>query len=60
MPIPKSSNAGRISENFNVFDFELTAEETAVLDGFHTGERMVPLLLIKALNHKYFPFTIEF
>lgn len=60
MPIPKSSNPGRIEENFNVFDFELSPEDTPVFDGFHTGERMVPLNLIKAENHKYFPFSIEF
>ncbi|XP_039486177.1 1,5-anhydro-D-fructose reductase isoform X1 [Drosophila santomea] len=60
IPIPKSSNTNRISENFDIFDFELTAEEVAVLDGYHTGERVVPLNLIKGLNHKYYPFSIEF
>ncbi|EDW18143.1 aldo-keto reductase family 1 member B1 [Drosophila mojavensis] len=60
IPIPKSSNVGRISENFNIFDFELTAEERCVLDGYNTGERYVPLNLIKSLNHKYYPFGIEF
>ncbi|XP_034107324.1 aldo-keto reductase family 1 member B1 isoform X1 [Drosophila nasuta] len=60
IPIPKSSNPKRISENFDLFDFSLTDEEKAVLDSFNTGERMVPLNLIKARNHKYFPFAIEF
>jgi len=35
-------------------------EEMSVLDGYHTGERVVPLNLIKGLNHKYYPFAIEF
>ncbi|ALC44335.1 CG10638 [Drosophila busckii] len=60
MPIPKSSNIGRITENFNIFDFELTEAERSVLDSFNTGERMVPLNLIKGQNHKYYPFAIEF
>lgn len=60
IPIPKSSNPNRISENFNIFDFELTPEEMTVLDGYHTGERVVALNLIKGQNHKYYPFTIEF
>ncbi|XP_017012132.2 9,11-endoperoxide prostaglandin H2 reductase-like [Drosophila takahashii] len=60
IPILKSSNTNRISENFDIFDSELTAEEMAVLDGFHTGEGVVPLNLIKGLSHKYYPFAIEF
>ncbi|XP_068142751.1 1,5-anhydro-D-fructose reductase isoform X1 [Drosophila tropicalis] len=60
IPIPKSSNTERISENFNIFDFELNSEEIEVLDGFHTGERLVPFNLIKGQNHKYYPFAIEF
>ncbi|EDW70518.1 1,5-anhydro-D-fructose reductase isoform X1 [Drosophila virilis] len=60
LPIPKSSNAGRITENFNIFDFQLTEDEKSVLDGYNTGERMVPLNLIKGQNHKYYPFAIEF
>ncbi|XP_065360470.1 aldo-keto reductase family 1 member B1-like isoform X1 [Calliphora vicina] len=60
IPIPKSSNPQRIAENFNIFDFKLSAEDIAVMDTFHTGERLVPFNLVKAQNHKYFPFNIEF
>lgn len=60
IPIPKSSNPQRIEENFNIFDFQLTPEDIAVMDTFHTGERLVPFNLIKGQNHKYFPFAIEF
>jgi 2,5-diketo-D-gluconate reductase A len=35
---PKSSNAARLRENFDVFGFELSPEETARLDGLDRGE----------------------
>ncbi|XP_011295548.1 1,5-anhydro-D-fructose reductase isoform X1 [Musca domestica] len=60
IPIPKSSNPKRIEENFNIFDFQLSPEDIAVMDTFHTGERLVPFNLIKGQNHKYWPFSIEF
>ncbi|KAH8369805.1 hypothetical protein KR093_000997 [Drosophila rubida] len=60
IPIPKSTNPKRINENFDLFDFTLTDEEKSVLDSFNTGERIVPFNLIKARNHKYYPFAIEF
>ncbi|XP_037824845.1 1,5-anhydro-D-fructose reductase-like [Lucilia sericata] len=60
IPIPKSSNPQRIAENFNIFDFKLSPEDIAIMDTFHTGERLVPFNLIKGQNHKYWPFSIEF
>ena len=40
--IPKSTNAVRIAENFAVFDFTLSADEIARLDGLDRGVRNGP------------------
>jgi len=40
--IPKSTNPSRIAENMNVFDFELSADEMAAIDGLDTGRRGGP------------------
>jgi len=40
--IPKSAHKDRIIENSQVFDFELTAEEMAILDGLDRGQRSGP------------------
>jgi len=37
---PKSNNRGRIAENFDVFDFELTADEMASIDALDSGKRV--------------------
>ena len=36
--IPRSANPGRIAQNINVFDFELTSDEIATISALDTGE----------------------
>ncbi len=40
--IPKSVHRDRIAQNADLYDFELSPEETAVMDSLDTGERIGP------------------
>lgn len=58
VPIPKSVNENRQLENISIFDFQLDAEDTQIMDSFHTGKRIVGLSDAKKAKH--WPFGIEF
>ncbi|XP_039448503.1 1,5-anhydro-D-fructose reductase-like [Culex pipiens pallens] len=58
IPVPKSANLDRLRQNIDIFDFKLTPEEIAIMDGFNTGVRTVPFAVWAP--HKYFPFAAEF
>ncbi|MGG7212492.1 aldo/keto reductase [Clostridium nigeriense] len=40
IPIPKSSNEGRIKENFNIFDFEISKEDMLKIDSLNRNENV--------------------
>jgi len=62
--IPKSVTPSRIEENFKLFDFTISDDDVAVLDGFDRpdGRLIVPLLDGKPRDagHPHYPFNIEF
>ncbi|XP_039262680.2 aldo-keto reductase family 1 member B7-like [Styela clava] len=52
--IPKSVTPSRIASNFQLFDFELTDDDMAVIGGFNKNFRGCGLEWIS--DHKYWPF----
>lgn len=40
--IPKSVTKSRIKENFEIFDFELSDSDMAVIDSFDCNGRVIP------------------
>lgn len=52
--IPKSVNKGRIQQNFDIWDFELSAQDIAHLDSFDCNGRICPY--DEAYDHKDHPF----
>ncbi|XP_063909471.1 aldo-keto reductase family 1 member A1-A-like [Zophobas morio] len=59
IPIPKSSNPGRIEQNIDVFDFKLSDEDMKIVDSFNCNGRAVHAEELKGLPH--YPFEgVEF
>jgi len=56
VPIPKSSNKKRLQENIDIFDFELSKQDIAAIDGLNRNTRICTF----AEYHKLYPFNIEF
>ncbi|KAL6459555.1 hypothetical protein MHYP_G00313140 [Metynnis hypsauchen] len=56
--IPKSTNPGRIKENFQVFDFKLSKEDMNTLLSFNRNWRVFPMEW--ASKHKDFPLNAEY
>lgn len=56
--VPKTVNKSRLQENFNIFDFNMTADEVLLIDGLDKNERLVTFKEIS--NHKHYPFLEEF
>ncbi|RZC32847.1 aldose reductase [Asbolus verrucosus] len=54
IPIPKSSNETRIEQNIDVFDFQLSKDDIAILDSFNCDGRAVAADELKGLPH--YPF----
>ncbi|XP_004518606.1 aldose reductase isoform X2 [Ceratitis capitata] len=56
--IPKSVTKSRIASNFDVFNFELSADDIATINSFNCNGRFVPL--DNVADHAHYPFNEEF
>lgn len=56
--IPKSSSEKRIKENFDIFNFTLSAEEMKQIDGLDRNWRIVSVT--RDNTHKHYPFNEEY
>ncbi|XP_069363682.1 aldo-keto reductase family 1 member B1-like isoform X1 [Maniola hyperantus] len=55
--IPKSVTKSRIQSNYQVLDFQLSAEDMQLIDTFDCNGRVLPMP--SAAGHKYHPFENE-
>lgn len=55
VPIPKSTSRQHLTQNLELFDFELSSDDVAILDELNTNQRMVGFNRLK--GHKYYPFN---
>lgn len=56
--IPKSVTPTRVTENFQIFDFELDSEEVKQLETLNKNHRLN--LETHSMKHQYYPFNIEY
>lgn len=59
--IPKSVTPERIASNFDVFNFNLDAEDMSLINGLDRNHRLFAMTRFKGVvPHKYSPFVEEF
>ncbi|KAL0269581.1 UNVERIFIED_CONTAM: hypothetical protein PYX00_007267 [Menopon gallinae] len=58
IPIPKTSNVARLSENISVFDFTLNDAQMAIMDSLDCNRRLC--VIPGTQKHKNYPFSIDF
>lgn len=59
IPIPKSTNKQRMADNLDIFDFELSRGDAAIIDQINCDGRAVPAFELRDIPH--YPFTgVEF
>lgn len=59
VPIPRSSNIDRLTQNLDIFDFQLSKEDMDYLKTFHNPENRVCKFQLYT-HTKNYPFNIEF
>lgn len=57
--IPKSTNAGRLRQNLDVYDFALTAEDHVNLRGLDAGVRVCDFGFFKGYEQNYIYISID-
>ncbi|KAF5276028.1 hypothetical protein FQA39_LY00824 [Lamprigera yunnana] len=60
VPIPKSANKKRLSENINIFDFKLSQEDIRIMDSFNCNARLLTSQEWTNMPHYPFAKNIEF
>ncbi|KAK6635423.1 hypothetical protein RUM44_000674 [Polyplax serrata] len=58
IPIPKSTNPGRLKENISIFDFKLCNDDMKTIDDLNMNLRYIQF--VDAKSHKDYSFNIEY
>ncbi|KAK9875413.1 hypothetical protein WA026_007806 [Henosepilachna vigintioctopunctata] len=60
IPIPKSTNPGRLRQNLDIFDFELDSEDLQKLKSLDAGIRLLDFKIFKGVEkHPEYPFRSD-